>query len=205
MSDVAAKDGSQETLVNLCSLLLGLVCVPVIVARGLAWPFWALLAMVHIYANYRAVTSLQFRYLNPWRYDLAIQAFEATGSVGSVASLNASEPIWPWSIALHCRRYPTLHLGAATSSELPAGAVFGDGYVLLEDERKILLQAESSEDCWLMAYYHMRTGSVEGFEDFVASCIESEIEVSAGHLCIDEYRIELSASNRSKSRSKRRK
>ncbi len=38
VSDVAAKDGSQETLVNLMALLLGYVLIPIVISNGLSKP-----------------------------------------------------------------------------------------------------------------------------------------------------------------------
>merc|ERR1719216_124376 len=56
MADLAAKDGSQETLVNLVALCLNLILLPLV--SGDLWLtgcLFILLTMLHIYANYRAV------------------------------------------------------------------------------------------------------------------------------------------------------
>jgi hypothetical protein len=54
--------------------------------------------------------------LNPFRLDLAIDAFRRGGAVPSVEALNAQEPIWPHELLRHRRRFPSLTLGADVSS-----------------------------------------------------------------------------------------
>ena len=78
--DVAAKDGSQETMVTLCGLVLGLYLVPLL--DGFIYETWALMLLgsaCHIYANYRAVSCLQFDTFNERRAMLAIDTYLSTG------------------------------------------------------------------------------------------------------------------------------
>jgi hypothetical protein len=66
MGDVSAKDGSQETLVNLTAVLVGMVLLPVINENVVyTWLLFLVATVCHIYCNYRAVTCLileQFNY-----------------------------------------------------------------------------------------------------------------------------------------------
>jgi hypothetical protein len=48
VSDVAAKDGSQETLVNLTALVLGYFLMPLVLAHAWTWPVVALLVSLHM-------------------------------------------------------------------------------------------------------------------------------------------------------------
>lgn len=68
MADVAAKDGSQETLVNLSALLVSVTFLPYVSGKTtLIWVLFSLLTLCHLYANYRAVRSLKFKSINHGR------------------------------------------------------------------------------------------------------------------------------------------
>lgn len=65
IADVAAKDGSQETLVNITALFCNMIILPLVSGKSLlVWLLYFLFTIVHLFANYRAVTALQFRTLN---------------------------------------------------------------------------------------------------------------------------------------------
>ena len=54
MADLAAKDGSQETLVNLLALCLNLVLLPLVSNDlWLTGGLFVILTVLHVYANYR--------------------------------------------------------------------------------------------------------------------------------------------------------
>ncbi|KAL3102955.1 hypothetical protein niasHT_025863 [Heterodera trifolii] len=94
LADVAAKDGSQETLVNVLSLLFSLVLLPQVEGRPFTiWALFLLFTAVHLFANYRAVKCIQLETLNPNRLTLAVRHFVEYGSVPSVAECNRKEPI----------------------------------------------------------------------------------------------------------------
>ncbi|XP_066131869.1 RUS family member 1 [Saccopteryx bilineata] len=95
MADVAAKDGSQETLVNLVGLLVSLLILPLVsdcprLNLGCFFFFTAL----HIYANYRAVRALVLETLNRGRLWLVLKHFLQKGEVLDPTSANRMEPLW---------------------------------------------------------------------------------------------------------------
>ena len=56
ISDVAAKDGSQETLVNLAALVVNLYLLPVVSGdEGLIWTLFVFMTLLHLWANYREI------------------------------------------------------------------------------------------------------------------------------------------------------
>ncbi|KAL3102957.1 hypothetical protein niasHT_025865 [Heterodera trifolii] len=94
LADVAAKDGSQETLVNVLSLLFSLVLLPQVEGRPFTiWALFLLFTAVHLFANYRAVKCIQLETLNPNRLTLAVRHFIEYGTVPSIAECNRKEPI----------------------------------------------------------------------------------------------------------------
>jgi len=60
ISDVAAKDKSQETLVNLLAMAANLTILPLVGDDvALTWIVFLFLVVIHLFANFRAVSSLR--------------------------------------------------------------------------------------------------------------------------------------------------
>lgn len=117
MGDVSAKDGSQETLVNLAAVLVGMVLLPLINENVFyTWLLFVTATICHIYCNYRAVTCLvleQFNYevyrlstlslsvlvdsnvftVPPQRLRIATCQYIESGTVPSPAEMSVLEPI----------------------------------------------------------------------------------------------------------------
>ncbi|ELU07084.1 hypothetical protein CAPTEDRAFT_141059, partial [Capitella teleta] len=96
MADVSAKDGSQETLVNLAALLCNLALVPMVSDRQwLVWILFTCFTTLHIYANFKAVRSLDMPTFNQVRLHLAAQEFisDNTGNFPGVKTVNQREPV----------------------------------------------------------------------------------------------------------------
>ena len=94
MADLAAKDGSQETLVNLLGLCVNLVVLPLLTGSQLL-PFvlFLLLATLHVYCNYRAVSCLVINTLNTARLHILLDRLADTGQVSSPEQVNKLEPV----------------------------------------------------------------------------------------------------------------
>ncbi|XP_064355587.1 RUS family member 1 [Dromaius novaehollandiae] len=98
MADVAAKDASQETLVNGLGLLLGLLLLPLL--DGRPWATGAVaaaLAGAHLGANMAAVGALRPETLNRPRLRLALAAAlrGPPGPLPGPEHLAAREPLLP--------------------------------------------------------------------------------------------------------------
>ncbi len=73
LADVTVKEGTQETAVALCGLLLGMVLTSTIGSDETStWVVFLLLLVVHQAANYRLVRVLEFDTLNPQRCCLIV-------------------------------------------------------------------------------------------------------------------------------------
>ncbi|CAH8540330.1 unnamed protein product [Dicrocoelium dendriticum] len=106
VADVAAKDGSQETLSNLMALVLNLLVVYLLTGKTLIYFAFAALTGIHLYANYCAVRCLRLSTFNRNRFHIAthewfqrrLHNFQPHGtssaSFPSVAWVNAREPIF---------------------------------------------------------------------------------------------------------------
>ncbi|VDK39945.1 unnamed protein product, partial [Taenia asiatica] len=120
MADVAAKDGSQETLSNLLALVVNLVLITMVTGNlMLIWLLFALLTPIHLYANWRAVRCLDFTTLNRARFSILVQDWlrkhdelsDQLPPLLSVHEVNRREPIlWPLGTGSRNR---TIHLGCS--------------------------------------------------------------------------------------------
>ncbi|KAJ1368027.1 hypothetical protein KIN20_029078 [Parelaphostrongylus tenuis] len=80
LADVASKDGSQETVVNLSALLTSLIMLPLVSGKpALIWSLYLIFTFIHLYANYRAVRSLNMETLNQKRAIILIRSWLSSG------------------------------------------------------------------------------------------------------------------------------
>ena len=96
MADLAAKDGSQETLVNLLGLCVNLVVLPLVTGtQYLPFIIFILLATLHVYCNYRAVSCLVIKTLNTARLHILLDrlAVATQGEVSTPHQVNRMEPV----------------------------------------------------------------------------------------------------------------
>jgi len=94
MADLAAKDGSQETVVNLLALCVNLLLLPVVSGTpNLPFLLFLILAILHIYSNYKAVSCLVMSTLNLARLNMVLDRYRETGLIGSVLEINRAETV----------------------------------------------------------------------------------------------------------------
>lgn len=76
MADVSAKDGSQETLVNLSALICSLMIMPVVSGNQmLIWTLFLLFTTIHLFANYKAVSAVVMDTFNIERFQIAVNLY----------------------------------------------------------------------------------------------------------------------------------
>lgn len=96
MADVSAKDGSQETLVNLAAFLFSLLLLRIV--AGNPWLLYSIFisfTLLHIFANYRAVSCVVMETFNRSRYAIVVRRFlETAGDIAPVVWVNARESVW---------------------------------------------------------------------------------------------------------------
>ena len=94
MADLAAKDGSQETLVNLLALVVNLILLPLVSdTPHLPFILFLVLAVLHIYSNYKAVSCLVFNSLNSARLNILLDQYLLTNMVEAPTTINKLEPV----------------------------------------------------------------------------------------------------------------
>ncbi|CAG7785510.1 unnamed protein product [Allacma fusca] len=94
-ADVSAKDGSQETLVNLVALIASLLLLPNVSGNtGLIWTLYLLFTALHLLANFKALKSLQLESLNTSRLLHCLSQFVKNETVPSIADVNNRESLF---------------------------------------------------------------------------------------------------------------
>uniref|UniRef100_A0A8C8ICX8 RUS family member 1 n=2 Tax=Oncorhynchus tshawytscha TaxID=74940 RepID=A0A8C8ICX8_ONCTS len=107
MADISAKDGSQETLVNLAGLLVSLILIPLVTDNPLlTFVLFFLFTILHLCANYKAVRSVVMETLNEARLAIVLHQYLRDGRVLGPLEANLKEPVF-----LEFRRTVPIKLG----------------------------------------------------------------------------------------------
>ncbi|XP_063974066.1 RUS family member 1 isoform X2 [Diachasmimorpha longicaudata] len=94
LADVSAKDGSQETFVNLVASFVGIFILNSLhdsVTGGFL--LYIVLVIIHVYANYSAVRALRFNSLNEDRLALLLHNYARYGRILEVEECNKIESL----------------------------------------------------------------------------------------------------------------
>lgn len=119
MADVSAKDGSQETAVNLIGMFLGMLVATLVPETFMATVVvFAVFTVLHLLSNYVGVKSLVLHHLNEERLLICIERYLASGEVPPPAVVNPLE-----GGVVQRRREVTVTLGASLRKLVLAGHV----------------------------------------------------------------------------------
>ncbi|KAL1140675.1 hypothetical protein AAG570_000605, partial [Ranatra chinensis] len=91
--DVSAKDGSQETCVNLLASLVGVAILSTVGDSFLLWYLFCGMTLLHLYSNYKAVKSLNFLSFNSERLLTMIKLYMFNNMIASPADVNKIESV----------------------------------------------------------------------------------------------------------------
>lgn len=107
MADISAKDGSQETLVNLAGLLISLLIIPLVTDNpALTLSLFLLFTVLHLFANYKAVRSVVMETFNEARLSIVLQQYLKDRRILSPLEANQRE-----SVFLEFRKTVSIKLG----------------------------------------------------------------------------------------------
>ncbi|ESO97865.1 hypothetical protein LOTGIDRAFT_152971 [Lottia gigantea] len=162
MADVSAKDGSQETLVNLAALVCSLILVPMVTGKDLIiWTLFILFTFLHLFANYSAVTNVVMETLNQNRLHFLVKSYLHHGIIENTQSVNYKEPVlWSLrrkfqvrlgvSVGKICKTYKDIQL----MESLYKNTYYMLGLNLQKGEINIVLNENSTQQDQLEACYH---------------------------------------------------
>jgi hypothetical protein len=112
-ADVQAKEGSQETMVTLLGMVLGLKLAGFAAEHNtLVWAVFCGLTVLHLAANFFAVSALRLNTLNQNRISVVLQLVAQGGDL-SVDNVNAREKILP---RFGCASGPVFSLGGSVAA-----------------------------------------------------------------------------------------
>lgn len=95
MADISAKDGSQETLVNLAGLLVSLILIPLVTDNPvLTLSLFFLFTILHLFANYKAVRSVVMETFNEARLSIVLQQYLRDKRILNPLEANQREPVF---------------------------------------------------------------------------------------------------------------
>ncbi|XP_056638913.1 RUS family member 1 isoform X2 [Diorhabda sublineata] len=93
MAEISAKDGTQETLVNLIGSIVSLYLLTIFNDTHSEWLLIVALISLHLLTNYWAVKSLVFRTFNDQRLILVLKSYFNIGTVLSPTKINENENV----------------------------------------------------------------------------------------------------------------
>lgn len=118
VGDLNAKDGSQETVVNLLGMWIGGLVVSRVEGVGATWTWMLVLLGVHLWANYRAVKSVRLRGLNRERAGTVLMRIVRGGErcfqdvdVNAIGESESVLGLRSWLIGCLTRLYGHKHMG----------------------------------------------------------------------------------------------
>ncbi|XP_074641058.1 RUS family member 1-like [Tubulanus polymorphus] len=169
MADVSAKDGSQETMVNLAALLCSMVLIPLVAQnQSLVWLCYVIFTALHLFANYKAVTVVVMESLNQARLKIIIEHYLTRDSYfAPVRLVNYLEPV-VWGT----RRIFDIQLGVSYRKLLTKSGntwKVDRGLCLIHDsENKYILRCKNRVITIVLS-------SRAGKEDQLRACFQAEV------------------------------
>jgi hypothetical protein len=95
LADCVAKEGTQESAVNILGLLGGLVLCFNSDYKLIVWTVFISLTALHLVANMYAVSSLQFNSINDYRFNILFERYFLDQEKMSVQAVADAEPWLP--------------------------------------------------------------------------------------------------------------
>jgi len=201
MADVSAKDGSQETLVNLSAIVASLVVAPVCNENQLlTWILFVTFTVGHLLSNYMAVKVIVIDTFNTKRLFLVLQSFVKSVDEGSEVSVltpeqaNKLEPIMFFTNTT----YDWMNLGCSVSQiekfdaqnyvQMNKNKTTGKVDVSLHESIKANSKELVSAGFNSYLLYHDLPADKYSEKIFMHCLIKSGWSLNYNQLCADEYR-----------------
>ncbi|XP_066146225.1 RUS family member 1 [Euwallacea fornicatus] len=169
MAEISAKDGSQETVVNLIGSIASIFLLNYFNSSRGEWLLLLSLIVLHLYTNFLAVKALIFYTFNKERLAVVLKNYFTIGTVLNPPKVNAKESVFigrglkvknlcGFDIVLgHSIKNPLKNYSVEDISLLQR-VYEGKKYVLLvsADERKVYvcLEKTSNSSDIISAYFH---------------------------------------------------
>uniref|UniRef100_A0A3Q1JQ10 RUS family member 1 n=1 Tax=Anabas testudineus TaxID=64144 RepID=A0A3Q1JQ10_ANATE len=141
MADISAKDGSQETLVNLAGLLVSLILIPLVTDNPiLTLSLFFLFTILHLFANYKAVRSVVMETFNEARLSIVLHQYLSDKRILTPFEANQREPVF-----LEFRKIVPIRLGVRLQDVVQSPEELH--LALKENNRPYLLGIQNGSVC----------------------------------------------------------
>lgn len=95
MADISAKDGSQETLVNLSGLLISLILIPLVTDNPvLTLSLFFFFTLLHLFSNYKAMRAVVMETFNEARLSIVLRQYLKDKRILNPREANQREPVF---------------------------------------------------------------------------------------------------------------
>jgi Vitamin B6 photo-protection and homoeostasis len=196
VSEVSAKDGSQETAVTLLGVVVGLIVAPLldVAPLGAIWALFVALVALHLAANYMAVRAVVLSQFNGQRLAIVFDEFARSGRLLTPAETADRERILCWQSLRGGHPHVQLgvrlqSLGADAADMAAQQAARHRNYV--ERNGRIALASQATSRDVLRAYFaqHFRSSSsAPSFGALLALIEDSEWQLTPLKLNIGSWR-----------------
>ena len=192
LGDIAAKDGAQETLVNLVGLCLNLYLVPILADRFyVLWAFFLVFVFLHISFNYCGVRAVKSRILNQNRLNVILEQ-----KIYDIKQVNDREPIFNFFNPFRKYKYPDFKIGQGfTRSSSFKNKILhkiDDKIIITEGNLNIYQDAEITNEEIIFYLILMRTGyKIDKAEEILVKIKEAGWVTDRIHFLVGNVRIKF--------------
>ena len=191
LGDIAAKDGAQETLVNLVGLCLNLYLVPILADRFyVLWTFFLVFVILHISLNYCGVRAVKSRILNQNRLNVILEQ-----KIYDINHVNDRESIFNFFNPFRTCKYPDIKIGQGFSSSRFKNKILykiDQKILITEGNLNIYEDAEITNERIIFYLILMRTGyKIDKAEEILLKIKEAGWVTDRIHFLVGNVRIKF--------------
>ncbi|KAG5881575.1 hypothetical protein JTB14_035019 [Gonioctena quinquepunctata] len=169
MAEISAKDGTQETVVNLVASIASIYLLNIFSGNISEWIFIFALMVLHLLSNFLAVKSLIFRNFNDQRLTLVLESYFINGTILNPSKANEREVVilgfgkevsdfCGFKIQMGASLKKALHVMTAADVQQVLTVYKSKNYFILSDfpRRKMYVSFEKGEsaETVMAAYFH---------------------------------------------------
>ncbi|KAL1491530.1 hypothetical protein ABEB36_012114 [Hypothenemus hampei] len=187
MAEISAKDGSQETVVNLIGSFGSIFLLNYFQSSRAEWILILTLMVLHLYTNFLAVKALVFKTFNKERLAIVLKTYFTIGTVLNPVKVNAKESvligrelkvkdICGFNILLGERLKPVLNQYSIADIKMLESVYENKNYMLFVNGKTqniyVALGSDVSSEDLIAAYFH---AFCLGIATSVYNCLELDI------------------------------
>ncbi|CEF66236.1 UPF0420 protein C16orf58 [Strongyloides ratti] len=195
IADVSAKDGSQETLLNLVSLISSLMLLPLVHENEiLIWISFVILTFIHLFSNYNAVKSLKFSVFNQETYHIVVKEY-INGNLQNlnINFINKEEPLFKSHITK--KRYLGYNLNNDIAKKEKYLSYEGKDYTIFYQENEIFINFKETSTvtsefhALFVLEYYLQTNEYpknSSFDNFIHELQINKWNLTRHHFAIEK-------------------